>query len=98
MKKLAFAAAFLFAPVAALADDCASCGGGGRTWGPHAHKSERFTGWFHSTSQTPKLQASPWYTYWPYNGHFMTPAPFGGPFVPPPAVGGGMANPYFPGR
>ena len=94
---IAASAAFLAAPTA-VANDCATCGGA-RTWGLHAHKYERFTGWFHSgNSQAPRLQASPWYSYWPYNGHFMTPAPFGGPFVPPPTVGGGMANPYFPGH
>ncbi|MFO0937060.1 MAG: hypothetical protein U0798_11155 [Gemmataceae bacterium] len=100
---LAAAAAFLAAPVA-FAGDCPSCGDGGgyaggpRVWGPKAHKYERFTGWFHSSSKPPKLTAAPWYLYYPYNGQFMTPAPYGAPFVPPPAVGGGMANPYFPGH
>ena len=89
-------AAFLAAPYAS-AGDCATCGSGGgaRTWGPHAHKSERFTGWFHSSSQAPKLQTAPWFSYFPYNGQFMTPAPFGGQFNP---AGGGMVNPYFPGH
>lgn len=43
----------------------------------------------------PAFQAAPWYMYWPYNAHFMTPAPMMGA----PAAGPGgvpMANPYFP--
>lgn len=29
-------------------------------------------------------QAGPWYKYWPYEAHFMTPAPTGYPFYPQP--------------
>lgn len=43
----------------------------------------------------PAFQAAPWYLYWPYNAHFMTPAPLGGAYYGPPA-GGAMVNPYFP--
>ena len=100
MTKLFFtlAAAAILAAPAAFAGDCATCGSGGggaRTWGPHAHKNERFTGWFHGGSQAPKLQPAPWFTYFPYNGQFMTPGPIGGPNGGP---GGGMVNPYFPGH
>ncbi len=44
----------------------------------------------------PAFQAAPWYLYWPYNSHFMTPAPLTGPYYAPPTAG--MTNPYFPGR
>lgn len=46
----------------------------------------------------PAFQAAPWYLYWPYNGHFQTPAPLYGQFYAPPGMqgyGGGMTNPYF---
>ena len=46
----------------------------------------------------PAFQAAPWYLYWPYNGHFQTPAPLYGQFYAPPGMpgyGGGMVNPYF---
>jgi hypothetical protein len=54
---------------------------------------------FHKQS-LPAFQAAPWYLYWPYNGHFQTPAPIHGAFYGPPGMGGaygggGMANPYF---
>jgi len=42
----------------------------------------------------PAFQAAPWYLYWGYNQHFMTPAPMMGAYYGPP-MGGGMANPYF---
>jgi hypothetical protein len=44
----------------------------------------------------PAFQAAPWYLYWPYNSHFMTPAPLTGAYYAPPTAG--QANPYFPGR
>jgi hypothetical protein len=28
-------------------------------------------------------QLAPWYSYWPYDGHFQTPAPTGYPYYPP---------------
>ena len=46
----------------------------------------------------PAFQAAPWYLYWPYNAHFMTPSPLQGPYYAPPPVGGGMVNPYFPAQ
>jgi hypothetical protein len=97
MKKLFFLAALAatYAAPAAVAGDCPGGCGGGHFAGPHAGKYTRFTGWFHGGGHAPKLQAAPWYVYWPYNGHFMTPAPMAAPFVPPPAMGG-MVNPYFP--
>ncbi|MBX3399579.1 MAG: hypothetical protein KF873_12620 [Gemmataceae bacterium] len=44
----------------------------------------------------PAFQAAPWYLYWPYNSHFMTPAPLPGGYTPAPTAG--QVNPYFPGR
>jgi hypothetical protein len=49
----------------------------------------------------PAFQAAPWYTYFPYNGHFQTPAPMPGQDVPGPmgygyGAGNGWMNPYFP--
>jgi hypothetical protein len=43
----------------------------------------------------PAFQAAPWYLYWPYNSHFMTPAPLTGAYYAPPTAG--QVNPYFPG-
>lgn len=45
----------------------------------------------------PAFQAAPWYLYWPYNAHFMTPAPLPGAPFGTPGVGQPMVNPYFPG-
>ncbi|MDB5310825.1 MAG: hypothetical protein JWO38_5027 [Gemmataceae bacterium] len=44
----------------------------------------------------PTFQAAPWYLYWPYDGHFMTPAPVTAPFYAPPVGGNFPVNPYFP--
>ncbi|HJZ56228.1 MAG TPA: hypothetical protein VKE74_14775 [Gemmataceae bacterium] len=43
----------------------------------------------------PTFQAAPWYLYWPYDAHFLTPAPVTGPFYGP-AGPGNFVNPYFP--
>jgi hypothetical protein len=43
----------------------------------------------------PAFQAAPWYLYWPYNGHFQTPAPLYAPAYGPGGYGGAMGNPYF---
>src|SRR5262245_1579171 len=44
----------------------------------------------------PVFQAAPWYLYWPYDAHFLTPAPVTGPFYAPPVHGNFPVNPYFP--
>lgn len=98
---LGFAAIVLAVPVSAN-DGCTSCGAappvghfsGPKTWGPKAHKYERFTGWFHGGSSSSRPAVAPWYLYFPYNGQFQTPGPLGGmnPY------GSGMVNPYFPGH
>lgn len=54
------------------------------------------TGKFFFKHPMPAFQAAPWYLYWPYSAHFMTPAPLQGQYFAPPP-GGGMVNPYFPG-
>ncbi|HEY2911312.1 MAG TPA: hypothetical protein VGI99_13765 [Gemmataceae bacterium] len=44
----------------------------------------------------PTYQAAPWYTYWPYDAHFQTPAPINAPWIGPPVGGNFPVNPYFP--
>lgn len=44
----------------------------------------------------PAFQAAPWYNYWPYDAHFLTPAPVTGAFYGPPLTGNFPVNPYFP--
>jgi hypothetical protein len=44
----------------------------------------------------PTFQAAPWYLYWPYDGHFQTPAPINAPIATPPVGGNFPVNPYFP--
>jgi hypothetical protein len=52
-------------------------------------------GLFHK-QPVPAFQAAPWYLYWPYDAHFMTPAPLNGAFAAPPYGGHGLVNPFFP--
>lgn len=68
------------------------CGG----WGGKRPAYYTLTGFFHGGHPKPVFQAAPWYLYWPYDGHFLTPAPLSGPFYAPPAFSYGGANPYFP--
>jgi hypothetical protein len=49
-----------------------------------------------SNQPLPTYQAAPWYLYWPYDGHFQTPAPVTAPFYGPPVAGNFPVNPYFP--
>jgi hypothetical protein len=94
-------------PIVAPGGGCATCGHGGV--GKHGGF---FTGYtpqsttlfqgnllniFHKQKpQLPVFQAAPWYNYWPYDGHFLTPAPVSGPFYGPPLTGNFPVNPYFP--
>ncbi len=57
-------------------------------WGSYA---------FGGCCKKPQFQAAPWYLYWPYDGHFLTPAPVTGAFYGPPTPGNFPVNPYFPG-
>ena len=52
---------------------------------------------FGSRQPLPTFQAAPWYLYWPYDAHFLTPAPVTGAFYGPPTPGNFPVNPYFPG-
>jgi len=63
---------------------------------PGNYPNEGLLSYLFHRRPVPTFQAAPWYLYWPYNAHFMTPAPIYGPYMPPPGVGGAMINPYFP--
>src|SRR5579883_2748626 len=93
MKKILFAAAAIFA-AAASASEARASGCAGPLCQPQApHQGNVFQRLFQK-QPLPAFQAAPWYLYWPYNAHFMTPAPLTGPYYAPataPAV-----NPYFP--
>ena len=52
----------------------------------------------HQKPALPTYQAAPWYLYWPYDAHFMTPAPIQAPFMGPPISGNFPVNPYFPAQ
>jgi hypothetical protein len=56
-----------------------------------------FNGFGLQKQKLPVFQAAPWYQYWPYDGHFLMPAPVTGPFYGPPLTGNFPVNPYFPG-
>ena len=70
---------------------CSSCGHSG------SHGWPAPTTLFGSHHNKPTFQAAPWYNYWPYDGHFLTPAPVSGAFSAPPLTGNFPVNPYFPG-
>jgi hypothetical protein len=63
---------------------------GGRQW--HPGQNLRLP----VKQKLPVFQAAPWYTYWPYDGYFLTPAPVQGAFYAPPVQGNFPVNPYFP--
>ncbi|MBN9120852.1 MAG: hypothetical protein J0I06_17160 [Planctomycetes bacterium] len=73
---------------------CIGCGLGGK---PPLAPGTLFQGGGIHKPKLPAFQAAPWYLYWPYDGHFMTPAPVSGPFYGPPLTGNFPVNPYFPG-
>jgi hypothetical protein len=52
-------------------------------------------GIFHRGQTLPVYQAAPWYLYWPYDAHFMTPAPMTGAYYAPP-IGAYPIQPFFP--
>ncbi|MCZ2341503.1 MAG: hypothetical protein LC104_06865 [Bacteroidales bacterium] len=95
MKKLLFTAFALLT----LTATSAMAGGGSSPFGAGQHgqyPNEGFLSYMFHNRPVPTFQAAPWYLYWPYNAHFMTPAPLGSPYMAPPGVGGAMMNPYFP--
>lgn len=73
---------------------CFGCGHGAGKY--HPQPSTLFQGGG-LNKKLPAFQAAPWYMYWPYDGHFLTPAPVSGPFYGPPLTGNFPVNPYFPG-
>jgi hypothetical protein len=79
------------------------CGAGGCSAAFNTHplgapRYYSFGGYaFGQCCNKPTFQAAPWYLYWPYDGHFLTPAPVTGAFYGPPTPGNFPINPYFPG-
>jgi hypothetical protein len=84
MKKIAFA-------IAALAALASQAQADGFCSGPFCQKNNG-----RGAHGYPTFQAAPWYLYWPYNQHFMTPAPLMGAYYAPPSHGGTLVSPYFP--
>lgn len=76
-------------------DSCNNCGHG-HAKPPAPTPSTLFGGIGHKP-KLPVFQAAPWYNYWPYDAHFLTPAPVSGAFYGPPLTGNFPVNPYFPG-
>ncbi|MCI0701868.1 MAG: hypothetical protein L0241_12370 [Planctomycetia bacterium] len=64
------------------------------TFGSYLSNHPAFSGF--QKPKLPAFQAAPWYMYWPYDAHFLTPAPITGPFYGPPVHGNFPVNPYFP--
>lgn len=62
-----------------------------------SHPSRPFAKFFFK-QPLPAFQAAPWYLYWPYNSHFMMPAPPLDEQYGAPGGGGGYTNPYFPAQ
>ena len=74
---------------------CPTCNHSGSHVGSHGWPAPSTL--FGNHHAKPTFQAAPWYNYWPYDGHFLTPAPVGGAFNAPPLTGNFPVNPYFPG-
>lgn len=70
------------------------CGGSGG-FGGHTPQHSTFAGLIGAGRTLPAFQAAPWYLYWPYDAHFLTPAPVSGAFYGAPGAGH-TVNPYFP--
>lgn len=99
---LALAATADRADAGGIGVPCANCGhgfGGGFGGGGGSGRTTLFGGGAgpFAHQKLPAFQAAPWYQYWPYDGHFMTPAPISGAFYGPPMTGNFPVNPYFPG-
>jgi hypothetical protein len=93
MKKVLLSLAAL-ATMSMLASDASAFGNG-----PFQAAPRNYPGPFArllAPQPLPAFQAAPWYLYWPYNAHFMTPAPLTGAYYAPPTAGGMMVNPYLP--
>ncbi len=74
--------------------------GGANAQGFSGHSPSPYSnqhGSYHSYGRTlPVFMAAPWYLYWPYDAHFMTPAPVQGAWNGPPMMGNYPVQPYFP--
>ena len=100
-RKLLFAAVAALGVSAVTAADASAAGNGSGCTGPFCNTPRYPTlGSFlfrnHGQPALPTYQAAPWYLYWPYDGHFQTPAPIAAPFHAPPVAGNFPVNPYFP--
>jgi len=94
MKKLLILAALAFGVVGLTAE--AKAVGYANPFNAPSHQGNVFDKLF-KRKPLPAFQAAPWYTYYPYNGHFMTPAPLPGDTGGYPGQGGNYGgNPYFP--
>jgi hypothetical protein len=89
MRKLVLAAALV--GLAALPSSAMAYGAN-----PFASSSPCSLCGFGGCNTKPVFQAAPWYLYWPYHGHFQTPAPMWGAFHGPAVPGNFPVNPYFP--
>lgn len=92
--------AIAFAVVGALALTAGDAGAWGRSCnGPFCNQSsypKNYSLLGHNQAPLPTYQAAPWYLYWPYDAHFLTPAPVTGAFYGPPTPGNFPVNPFFP--
>ena len=96
MRKLVFAT--LLATGFAFVPDARAEGLPGHpSTGPFSNRPKTyFLGPFSRGGQgLPVFQAAPWYLYWPYDAHFLTPAPIGGAYYAPP-MGYYPIQPFFP--
>lgn len=92
--------AIAVAAVGALAWMAGQASASGGCRGPfcnQSHYPKHYTLFGSHKAPQPTFQAAPWYLYWPYDGHFMTPAPVQGGFYGPPTAGNFPVNPYYPG-
>ena len=84
MKKLLVFAAVVLG-VGASATEASAAGGARPFCQDCGNNNQR--GMFLFKYPLPAFQAAPWYLYWPYNAHFMTPSPLTGPYYAPPYTG-----------
>ncbi len=96
LRKILFAAAVALAAAPATATAAGNMHGSPFMSQPHYPRLGPYLFANHHNRQLPAFQAAPWYLYWPYDGHFMTPAPVHAPFYGPPTGGNFPVNPYFP--
>ncbi len=96
LRKSLFAAAVALAALPTVAQADGNFHGSPFKSQPHPPRLGPYLFANHNNRQLPAFQAAPWYLYWPYDGHFLTPAPVHAPFYGPPVGGNFPVNPYFP--